>query len=44
MKILFVASESHPYVTTGGLAGVVGSLPKALSRAGHDVRICIPPY
>lgn len=44
MKILFVASESHPYVTTGGLAGVVGSLPKALSRAGHDVRICIPLY
>jgi len=44
MKILFVASESHPYVTTGGLAGVVGSLPKALSRAGHEVRICIPLY
>ncbi len=44
MKILFVASESHPYVTTGGLAGVVGSLAKALSRAGHEVRICIPLY
>lgn len=44
MKILFVASESHPYVTTGGLAGVVGSLPKALGRAGHEVRICIPLY
>lgn len=44
MKILFLASESHPYVTTGGLAGVVGSLPKALARAGHDVRICIPLY
>ena len=44
MKILFVASEAHPYVSTGGLAGVVGSLPKALSRAGHDVRICIPLY
>ncbi|HOX51281.1 MAG TPA: glycogen synthase [Fibrobacteria bacterium] len=44
MKILFVASESHPYVTTGGLAGVVGSLPKALARLGHEVRICIPLY
>ncbi|MCB9495471.1 MAG: glycogen synthase [Fibrobacteria bacterium] len=44
MKILFIASESHPYVTTGGLAGVVGSLPKALARAGHSVRICIPLY
>jgi starch synthase len=44
MKILFVASESHPYVSTGGLAGVVGSLPKALARAGHEVRICIPLY
>jgi starch synthase len=44
MKILFVASESHPYVSTGGLAGVVGSLPKALARAGHEVKICIPLY
>jgi starch synthase len=44
MKILFVASESSPYVSTGGLAGVVGSLPNALARAGHDVRVCIPLY
>jgi starch synthase len=44
MKILFVSSESHPYVSTGGLAGVVGSLPKALSRAGHEVRILLPLY
>jgi len=44
MKILFVSSESHPYISTGGLAGVVGSLPKALSRAGHEVRIAIPLY
>jgi len=44
MKILFIASESHPYVSTGGLAGVVGSLPKALARAGHEVKVCIPLY
>lgn len=44
MKILFVASESSPYCTSGGLGGVVGTLPRALSRAGHEVKVCIPLY
>ena len=44
MKILFVASEATPLAKTGGLADVVGSLPKELARQGHDVRIAIPRY
>ncbi len=44
MKILFAASEAYPFASTGGLAGVTGSLPKALEDAGHDVSIIMPLY
>lgn len=43
-KILFVASEGLPYVSSGGLADVVYSLPKALNEAGEDVRVILPLY
>ncbi|SNB47712.1 glycogen synthase GlgA [Geobacter sp. DSM 9736] len=44
MKIVMIASEVTPFAKTGGLADVVGSLPKELKRLGHDVRIFIPFY
>ena len=44
MKILFVASECVPFVKTGGLADVVGSLSTVLARDGHDVRVVVPMY
>ncbi|MBQ6480255.1 MAG: glycogen synthase GlgA [Anaerolineaceae bacterium] len=44
MKILFTASESVPYVKTGGLADVVGALAPVLAKQGHDVRVIIPDF
>lgn len=39
-----IASECVPYVKTGGLADVVGALPKALKALGHEVSIILPKY
>ncbi len=44
MKILFAASECFPYVKTGGLADVVGSLPKELVAQGAEVCVMLPKY
>ena len=44
MKILFVASESHPFIKTGGLGDVIGALPVSLKDLGADVRVIIPNY
>jgi len=44
MHILFAASECVPFSKTGGLADVVGALPRALAEAGHQVTVYLPRY
>ncbi len=44
MHIAFVASECVPFSKTGGLADVVGALPKALAALGHQVSVYVPRY
>ncbi len=44
MKILYAASEALPFIASGGLADVAGSLPVALNAAGNDCRVVMPLY
>ena len=44
MNILFASAEAHPLIKTGGLADVAGSLPRAIRRLRHDIRVIIPAY
>ncbi len=44
MDILFVASECSPFIKTGGLADVVGTLPAALKQKDLSVSVVIPKY
>ncbi|MGB7240893.1 MAG: glycogen synthase GlgA [Sulfitobacter sp.] len=44
MKVLFVASECAPFIKTGGLADVIGAVPKALAALGVGVKVLIPAY
>ena len=42
MNILFAAVEADPFVKTGGLGDVAGSLPKAVASASYDIRVILP--
>ena len=44
MRVLMITSEIAPFAKVGGLADVVGSLPKALAGLGHEIRIVCPLY
>ncbi len=44
-KVIFVGSEANPFIATGGLADVLGSLPKAIAANGNfDVSVILPLY
>lgn len=44
MRVLHIAAEAHPLIKTGGLADVVGALPRALEAQGVDARLLLPGY
>ena len=45
IKVLFVASECQPFIATGGLGDVIGSLPKEIAKSSEmDIRVAIPLY
>ena len=44
-KVIFLGSEAAPFIATGGLADVLGSLPKALAKSDFcDVSVILPMY
>jgi len=44
LKILILAAEVVPFAKVGGLADVVGTLPKTPWELGHEVRVVMPRY
>lgn len=44
MEVVFVAAEMVPFVSTGGLGDVIGSLPKEIAKLGHRVSVFLPKY
>ena len=43
-KVAYIASECVPFIKTGGLADVVGTLPKIFDKNEYDVRVIMPNY
>lgn len=44
LEVLFVATEAEPFVRTGSLANLAGSLPRSVKALGHDIRVMLPGY
>jgi len=44
LRLLYVASECHPFAKAGGLGDAVAALVKTLARRGHDARVLLPRY
>jgi len=44
LKVYILAAEIVPFAKAGGMADVVGALPKVLKALGHDVRLVMPRY
>ena len=44
MNLVFAASEASPFAKTGGLADVIGALPKALHELAREVKVFLPKY
>lgn len=44
MRLLYIAPEVAPFAKTGGLADVLGALPREMHRLGHEVRVFLPAY
>ncbi len=44
MKIVYLAGEVAPFFKTGGLADVMGALPKKMAELGHEVSVIMPKY
>ena len=44
MRVMYVASEATPFIKSGGLADVIGSLPKETAKKGIESIVVIPKY
>lgn len=44
LSILFVATEAEPFIKTGSIGDLAGSLPKVVKSMGHDIRVMLPGY
>ena len=43
-KVLLMASEAVPFIKTGGLADVIGALPRYIDKKQYDMRVMMPAY
>ena len=44
LSILFVATEAEPFIKTGSIGDLAGSIPKTVKSMGHDIRVMLPGY